>query len=411
MTLFRIDEGGRGGISLPKILVDKLKPGMRLTQDVTNYRGEILLYAGIELKDFYIEKLRGLGIAYAQVESLEGHNKPAKTEKFRSEKSRPGTDGICKETQNQALEIVESILEEIEGTGQLKDKHILQTKKIVDDIIQEVVENRIIIENLEDYQPVNTVVDELITNQQIFNNVETIRTYDEYTFIHCVNVCVMSVIMGLAFRYDQARLAELGVGSLLHDIGKVKISKEIINKPGKLTEEERKEVEKHTEYTFEILRERQDISYLSALIAYEHHERFDGLGYPLGLKTDQIHEYAKIVAVADVYDALVTDRCYRPRMHSYQAAEIIQASSGTHFDSTVVKAFMDNIVIYPVGSPVELSNGTRGVVAKINKQMPARPVVIVFYDQNGNHLNKPQQVDLTENLILFINKVFTNQIN
>ena len=382
---------------------------MYLTQDVTNYRGEILLYAGGELNQFYIQKLKHLGISYVHVQSIEGYAQPNKPKKNQC-KSKLKIAGISQETRSQAMAVVQNILEEVEETGELEENHVVQTRKMVDEIIKEVVESRIIVENLEDYRPVNTVVDELITNQQIFNNVESIRTYDEYTFIHCVNVCVMSIIIGLAFRYDKANLAQLGVGSLLHDIGKVKIGKEIINKPGRLTEEERKEVEKHTDYTFQILRERHDISYLSALIAYEHHERFDGLGYPRGLKGDQIHEYARIVAVADVYDALVTNRCYRPRMYSYQAAEIIQASSGTHFDPGVVKAFMDNIVIYPIGNPVELNNGARGVVAKINKQIPARPVVLIFYDQDGKHLDTPQKVDLTENLTLFITKVFTNPI-
>lgn len=382
---------------------------MCLTQDVTNYRGEILLYAGAVLNSFYIEKLKNLGIFYVNVESIEGFGLPKKLKKKLS-KSKLKVNGICQEIRDQTITVVQNILEEVEKNGELEENHVIQTRKMVEEIIQEVVENRIIIENLEDYKPVNTVVDELITNQQVFNNVETIRTYDEYTFVHCVNVCVMSVIMGLALRYDKANLTELGVGSLLHDIGKVKIDKEIINKPGKLTDEERKEVERHTEYTFQILRERHDISYLSALIAYEHHERFDGLGYPQGLKGNRIHEYARIVAVADVYDALVTDRCYRPGMYSYQAAEIIQASSGTHFDPGVVKAFMDNIVIYPVGNPVELNNGARGVVVKINKQIPARPVVLIFYDQKGKHLATPEKIDLTENLTLFINKVFTNPI-
>jgi len=394
---------------LPRLLVENLKPGMYLSQDVTNYRGEILLYAGIELNEFYIQKLKGLGIMYVQVQSLEGFRQGAKVENHQSSrKSNPL--GVSEETRHQAAVIVQDILENIEEGGKLEDQHVLETKKMVDEIIQEIVENRIIIENLEDYSPVNNVVDELITNERIFNNVESIRNYDEYTFIHCVNVCVMSTIMGLALRYNKVNLTELGVGALLHDIGKVRITKEVLNKPGKLTDEERKEIEKHTEYTYQILRERNDISYLSALIAYEHHERFDGLGYPLGLTGESIHEYAKIVAVADVYDALVTDRCYRPRMYSYQAAEIINASSGTHFAPCVVKAFMDNIVIYPVGSPVELNNGARGVVLKTNKQIPARPVVLIFYDQDGNHLNAPRKIDLTQNLTLFITKVFTNQL-
>jgi len=392
---------------LRKLLVKRLKEGMCLAEDISNYRGETLLYAGTELNELYIRRLQKLGLSYVQVHSLEESQQKNLAQGKSSLFNRQQTaDGVSNQVREEACILVQDICGEIEQTGKLKEDHLIQTKEMVEGIIQEIVDHRIIIENLEDYKPVNQLVDELITQEEIFANVEGIRVYDEYTFIHCVDVCVMSIILGKALGYHKVNLTELGIGALLHDIGKVRIAKEIINKPGKLTEEERKEIERHTEYTFQILQECHEISLLSALIAYQHHERFDGHGYPQGLKGTKIQEYSKIVAVADVYDALVTDRSYRPGMWPYEAAEIIQASSGRHFDPGVVKSFLDNIVIYPVGSPIELNNKTRGIVTKINKMMPSRPVVLIFYDQKGNLLGTPQTLDLTQNLTLFIKKVF-----
>lgn len=387
---------------MKRVIVDKLQVGMHLAEDVIGSSGEVLLHAGLQLDEGYIKRLIALGKPFVNIASNEAStiNKEVSNEEKKQKFSV-----VSGEIKNQAEKLVEEVLNDIAKTGELNDKNVSETKQVVGQIIDEVVKNRVILENLEDYTPVNFVVDQMIMEQDVFENVENLRNYDEYTFVHCVNVCVMATIIGLAFRYDQKSLQELGIGALLHDVGKVKIDKSIINKPGKLTEEERKEIEKHTFYTYEMLRQRKDLSHLSALIAYQHHERYDGYGYPAGLKEKEIHLYSRIVAVADVYDALVTDRSYRPKMHSYEAAEIIQGSSGTHFDPWVVKAFMDNIVIYPIGSPIILSNGARGVVLKTNKVMPARPIILIFYDEKGNHLMKPQKIDLTENLTLFVHKV------
>lgn len=391
---------------MQKIRVDWLKPGMRLAQDVQTARGDILLYAGTELSQIYINKMISLGIASVLVHLPKEETK----EVNHSLGKKISSDGVSEEVRYQAQELVDDILKDIKETGQLSDSHVVQTKGTVGKIIEDIMENRVIVEKIEDYEPLNSVVDQLITQKEIFSNLETIKDYDEYTFVHCVNVCIMSVIMGWALDYSKEELMELGVGALLHDVGKVKVRKDVLNKPGKLSDEERLEMERHTSYTFEILKLRDDISQYAALIAYQHHERFDGQGYPQGLKGSYIHLYSRIVAIADVYDALVTDRIYRPRLHSYEAAEIIQASSGTHFDPALVKVFIDNIVIYPVGSPIELNNGCRGVVARINKSMPARPVVIIFYDEHGNNLGNPLEIDLTKNLTLFISKVYTNNI-
>lgn len=392
--------------------VDQLKPGMRIAKDIYARDGRVLLNAGVELNSRYIQKLDKLG--FESVWILPEDQVVLETEEEISEQqvNRNRYDSISPRMRSELTSTVKEIILDVDSEGIIALDKLAKAVELVDNIIEEIKDNRIIIENLEEYyQPITTVgtiVQELIRKENIFATLDNIRSYDEYTFIHSVNVCVMAITIGLSLRYEKQQLKDLGLSGLLHDIGKIKVPLEIIHKPGMLNLVEREEIEKHSLYAFQILRTIPDLSSAIALAAYQHHERFDGRGYPQRLKGGTIHEYARILAVADVYDALITDQCYRPRFKSYEAAEIIWCSSGYAFDPKIVKAFMDNIVIYPVGSIVELNNGQRGVVTKINKIAPTRPVVCVFYDQLGEVLNIPRKIDLMTNLTVFITKVFSS---
>lgn len=395
--------------------INELKPGMRLAKDITNREGIVLLNAGIELNSRYIYKLREMGFCSVFVygEGTIVLEEETQVDVESQENKNNRYDSISKETHLVATETIKDIIEDIQEEGLVVPKNLSRAVDVVDNIIDEIMNNRIIVENLEEYyQPITTVgniVQELIHKENIFSTLDNVRSYDEYTFIHSVNVCVMCITVGLALHYNKRSLKELGLGSLLHDIGKIKVPSEIIKKPGSLTAEERMEVEKHPQYAFRALKSIIGIPNVVPLVALQHHERFDGRGYPKKLARNEIHEYAKIVAVADVYDALVTDQCYRPRFKSYEAAEIIWASAGYHFDPGIVRTFMDNIVIYPVGSIVQLNNGQRGVVTKINRLAPTRPVVCLFYDELGESLNIPRKIDLMEKLTMFITKVYSSE--
>lgn len=392
--------------------INELEPGMRLAKDIFARDGAVLLNAGVELNSRYIQKLCQLGFASVWVYPENQMALEEEEETFEQQVNKNRYDSISRQIHSETTATVKEIILEVEKEGIISQAKLFKAMELVDNIIEEIMNNRIIIENLEEhYQPittVGTVVQGLIKKENIFATLDNIRSYDEYTFIHSVNVCVMAITIGLALRYEKRQLKELGLGALLHDIGKIKVPLEIIRKPGILNSIEREAVEKHSLYAFQILKVMPNVPSSVALAAYQHHERFDGQGYPQQLKGRTIHEYARILAVVDVYDALVTDQCYRPRFKSYEAAEIIWCSSGYAFDPEIVKAFMDNIVIYPVGSIVELNDGQRGVVTKINRTAPARPVVCVFYDQLGENLNIPRKIDLTNNLTAFITKVFSS---
>lgn len=246
------------------------------------------------------------------------------------------------------------------------------------------------------FNKVNSIIDELLTNDDILVQLTDIRTFDDYLFAHSVNVCVLSIMTGITVHFDRIKLNELGVGALLHDIGKTKVNPDILNKPDDLNRQEFDEVKRHTNYGFEILRNYPDISLLSAHIAFQHHERWDGQGYPRGLRGEDIHEYARIVAVADVYDALLADRPYRPSYTVNQALTILERMSGVYLDPNLVTAMVSNIAIYPVGSLVEISTGYIGMVMEVNKAVPTRPVIRVIVDNLGRRLTRTHMIDLSQ---------------
>jgi len=228
--------------------------------------------------------------------------------------------------------------------------------------------------------------------------------YDEYTFYHSVNTTILALLLGMGKGYNQSRLLELGMGVLMHDIGKTSVNVEILNKEGKLTEEEFEEIKKHTTYGYDLIRKNRDFSVNSAHVAFQHHERWTGGGYPRGLCGREIHELGRIAAVADVYDALVSKRAYRDALEPYQAYEYVLFQSGYLFDPEIVKIFSRHVSLYPVGTGVELSNGMRGNVIRQNKGIPDRPVVRTIY-RGDEPLLIPVDFDLTKSLNILISKV------
>ena len=161
---------------------------------------------------------------------------------------------------------------------------------------------------------IDYVVDEIMDNPIVLYNLIDMKKQDEFIYEHSVNVCIISSIIGKNMGLARDKVKQLAIGALLHDLGKVYVDPEVLNKPSSLTEEEFKQVKEHTKYGFEVLRSLDDFSILSAHIAYQHHEREDGSGYPRGLLSEEIHSFAKIVAVADSFEAMTANRKYRKKV-------------------------------------------------------------------------------------------------
>ncbi len=354
-----------------RVSVELLEPGMVVARSIFDSEGKCLLGAGVVLTEYYIQRLKDLGIASVYV----------KDDLFDSlgEIKEP----ISEKTRIETIKEVKRNFQALEANRRINTRHV---KKVVD-----------------------AILDELMSNREVLINLSDIRTYDDYTFSHSCNVCVLSLLTGITLGYTEPKLKELGIGALLHDIGKIQVSKELLNKRGELSPEEYAEIQKHAAYGFEILRAYDDIPLLSAHIAFQHHERWDGKGYPRGLNQEQIHEYARIVAVADVYDALLADRPYRGAYSINQALAILNHMSGVYFEPRILAALISNIAVYPIGSVVMFNTGEIGVVVDVNRNNPHRPVVRVVFDRRLTRLKTPHEVDLSSLTTVYISRVLNEQ--
>lgn len=212
------------------------------------------------------------------------------------------------------------------------------------------------------------MVEEILANKNAVYSLIKLRDYDNYTFTHSVNVCVLSILTGSLLGYNRMQLENLGLGAMLHDIGKVLIDSRIMNKPAKLSVTEYEVVKKHTIFGYKLLKSKIATSFLPAHIALQHHEREDGSGYPRGLTAKRIHRYAKIVAVADVFDAMTTDRIYQKAVIPQVSLEKIKKDQGIKFDKRITENFMRVIAPYPIGSILVLNNEQRVIVSQVTRE-------------------------------------------
>lgn len=245
----------------------------------------------------------------------------------------------------------------------------------------------------------NDIIDEIIYQKNVMINLADIKSVDNYTYEHCLNVAVLSIVIGIELRLSRKTMIDLAIGALLHDIGKMFVPKEILLKNSALTKEEFELIKVHPVEGYKYVKENYNISIPSKNIILYHHEKYDGSGYPDGLKQDKIYELAKIVTIADVYDALTSDRPYRRALSPNEALEYIMGASNRHFDINFVNAFIKRVVPYPVGTLVKLTNGDVGVVLETNPEVPLRPRIKVIRP------NKLIDLDLMEIKDVVINGV------
>jgi len=332
--------------------------GSVLARPVINSSGMVLLQAGIRVTASYIERLVALGydvlfIQDDRLEDVEFHM------------------SITGQTREAAYKTMENVSKFIECGNESS----LKVSKV-----------RVTIQEM---------LNDLLFSADILGNLTEIQGYDDYTFHHSVNTTIIGLVLGLASGYSDHKLLEFGMGVLMHDIGKIRVPEEILNKKTPLTSAEFKEIRKHPTYGFEILRKNNDFSLLSAHVAFQHHERWDGSGYPRGLKGNEIHEFGRLAAIADVYEALTSKRVYRKAIEPNAAYEFIVSQCNTHFDPQVLEVFKRHIAVYPSGSGILLSNGQRGNVVKQNHAFPNRPLVRVFY-QNDEPLSVAVDYNLAD---------------
>ena len=240
------------------------------------------------------------------------------------------------------------------------------------------------------------IVESILRNRDALISLCQIKGYDEYTYTHSVNVSVLTTAVASSLGYNRDRLLEVGVGGMLHDVGKMRVPENILNKPGKYTEWEFNVMKKHPEYGIDILKDKKSVSDFSKALVIEHHERYNGKGYPFQLKGAQIHEIGLIGAVADVYDALTSNRVYRAAWTPQKALAVIFQGCDEEYSREIVERFTKQMGIYPVGSFVRLFSGEMGVVIKVDHGKLLAPDILILFDAAGNRLKEPIEYDLSE---------------
>jgi len=249
--------------------------------------------------------------------------------------------------------------------------------------------------DLERARPViGEMVGSIFRNQNALMGLARIRHMDRYTFEHSVNVSVLMVSFARSLELEQTLIQEIGMGALLHDIGKIKVPQEILNKPGRLTEDEFAVMRSHVTHSRDTLAVVPGLPAAALAVAAEHHERVDGSGYPDGKAGDAISLYGKMSAIVDVYDAITSDRVYHKGMEPHEALRKLLEWSSHHFEPQLVRQFIRCVGIYPVGALVLLQSGRLGVVVETGRKELPQPVVRVVMDAKQRRYLTVEDVDL-----------------
>jgi len=352
--------------------VEKSILGNQIGKAVYGSNGNMLLNKGVVVNNKVLAKLMNHNVNYIYIED-------------------PLSDGIEPE----------GIIEEKQMVGSIST-----VKKVFEDVMKQEKQGvRAVIP--EDHlklveEIINSLMESLESAEDILYTVVDLIGTDEYTYKHSVNVAVLSILTAKALEYSYEDIKSIALGAILHDIGKVRVNIDLIKKPGKLTQEERKEVERHPQLGYELVQNVDSIPYSTKQIIRLHHEKLDGSGYPLGLRGFEVPQYVRIVTICDMYDAMTTDRVYRSRMPIYKALDILMGEAVYKIDRNIYKFMTNNICIFPPGLGVVLSDGRLGVIASYKAQNPSRPQVRVLTHHTENRRVEVQVVNLEDNRSIFI---------
>jgi putative nucleotidyltransferase with HDIG domain len=242
---------------------------------------------------------------------------------------------------------------------------------------------------------VSDMVDSIVRNPDAMQWLTNLRKRDEYTAIHSMNVCIFALSFGRYLGLNDSELNELGIGALLHDIGKMRMPLEILNKQGRLSDEEYDIVRQHARHGYEILQQTPGLPPSALEVAYSHHERKKGNGYPRGLTNDQIPLYAKMVAIVDIYDAITSDRAYHDGMNTLDALKNMFEWREHELDSDLVERFIRCLGIYPIGSLVELNTDEIGIVISVAQGRRLTPMVMLVRNAEKKTMLPPKIIDLS----------------
>lgn len=333
-----------------------LKNGMEIDQSIVDRSGRALICRGTILDEYMIASMLKMGVMGVYIG--EGKDDEVKDEDAHLSPAMKETIAQNTIPDRARVDLSESV------------------KKRVSEGIQFLYNNT---ESEDFIQTTNSIADDLmkavLENDSIAVDIDALKVSDEYTFKHSVDVATMAMVIARQHGLPEKAVYETGLSGLLHDVGKSRIPNEVLNKPGRLTDEEFTIMKQHPLYGYRILLDKKDLSDAVRLGVLQHHEKIDGNGYPLGSPREKIHTYSRILSIVDIYDALVTERPYKKAFSKRDAVEMIMAMTD-ELDIDIMHSFLDSIILYPVGSTVQLSNGEAARVVANNKESILRPKVV-----------------------------------
>lgn len=395
---------------------EELKPGMVLGEPVLNHDGTIdLLASGTVLTTRHIALLERLGVETIRIADPEDiqamADEPDIHEQIRQIEDRILAEGhtvdlsAFKEDIRQLEEqdfdyVVRSVVNQNmkisvltgEGNAPIDQKHrvtLAETKHIFSQIRDD---QKLDIDTVK--RNVRDLLPDMVRNNDVLMRLAQLQETDDYTFQHSLRVSMLASMIGKWLGYSRSELYDICEAGLLFDIGKLKVPDVLLDKRGRLDAQEFELVKKHAQLGYTVLLRTQGVSQDVKFAALQHHERMDGSGYPLRLRTGQIHEFAKIIMVCDIYDAMISNRIYRAKLSPFEAAEYIAWNSGSTLDSRICYIFLSNLAEYYVGKHCVLNSGEEGTVAYVDVNYPTRPIIRI-----GNRfvdLSKERRLTISE---------------
>lgn len=348
-----------------EVSVERLNEGDVLAKEIYSANGRILLSKGVVLKSPYITRIRKLGIHGIYID-----------------------DDLTSDI------IIEDVI---------SDKHRYEAMATIEKSCKTIQNEKN--SEIDIKESISNIVQDILFQKEIMISLMDMRNVDNRIYAHSVNVCVLSTVLGKGLGLPVDKLNELALGALLHDVGIVNLPKEVINKRGLFTKEEKELFHSHTTEGYDLIRKKTETSLITAHIAYQHHEWTNGKGYPRQLKGAAIHPLAEIVAVADFYDCLVHGSPGIPRVLPHVACEILMANAGVRFRQELIRIFLQYIAAYPTGYTVRLNNGETGVIVGQNKGLPTRPIVRVFDGKINLKQVRVLEYDLVHERTLFVDYI------
>ena len=357
---------------MQRLAMDSVRPEMISAVDILDPAGRVLIRARGALQEHHIQLMHNLGFGSVYLH-LPYLGQPA-----------PSSEPASLAFRAEALKILRRVYDDFRMKNEVDGNPL---RDLASKLVNEVIFNR----------------------NQLFQLVD-LRTPETYLPAHVFNVAVLSVLTALKMEYPPTKLHELAIGALVMDIGEMLLPQELLRKKGKLELAEMLEVKKHPEAGFEGLRKKmRGLPAPSLHVAYQHHESFDGKGYPRGIAGAEIHEFARIASVADMFDALLSDRPFRHYYLPHEAVSILHALAGRLLDPDIVAQFASCVAPYPQGSLVQLDTQEICEVESVSVQNPARPRLQLLTDAWGNRRKERESIDLAKMPSRYIVKVLKDQ--